>query len=442
MKASKDKIDSNRVLKIALPMMLSNITVPLLGFVDTAVIGQLGDAKLIAALGLGSILISALYWMCGFLRMGTTGLAAQAKGSEQSDEVFLTLVRGLLLGIILGFFLLILAYPIFFIFFSISPAESSVETIALKYAEIRVLSAPFAIATIPLIGWLIALEKTLSVFVIQLFINFLNVVLNLYFVFQLDFGIEGVAYATLISEILGCLLALFISFKNLDNFPKLLMKKIYKKEKWKKLLYINSNIFFRSLLLELVFISFFFWASSFGTDILAINQILIQFLHIFAYALDGFAFASEVLVGIFYGKKNLVLLRKSFFLCASWSALTALLLSAIFLIFGNTLIKFMTNAEEVLKISKEFQFWIIFAPLCSFPSYIMDGVFFGATHTSEMRKAMIFSTIIYFILALFLTSVFQNTGLWIALYVFLIIRAITLLYYYPNIERSVSSIKN
>ena len=172
MKASKDKIDSNRVLKIALPMMLSNITVPLLGFVDTAVIGQLGEAKLIAALGLGSILISSLYWMCGFLRMGTTGLTAQAKGSQQSDEVFLTLVRGLLLGIILGFFLLIIAYPIFFIFFSISPAESSVETIALKYAEIRVLSAPFAIATIPLIGWLIALEKTLSVFVIQLFINF------------------------------------------------------------------------------------------------------------------------------------------------------------------------------------------------------------------------------------------------------------------------------
>ena len=442
MKEFKDRINSKRVLKIALPMMLSNITVPLLGFVDTAVIGQLGDAKLIAALGLGSILISTIYWLCGFLRMGTTGLTAQAKGSKQIDEVFLTLLRGLLIGIILGFLILIIAYPLFLIFFSISPAEVDVESLALKYAEIRILSAPFAIATIPVIGWLIALEKTLSVLFIQLFINLLNIILNLYFVFELEIGIEGVAYATLISEIIGFLLALFISFKALGNFPKLLKEKIFKKEKWKKLLSINSNIFLRSLLLELVFISFFFWASSFGTNILAINQILIQFLHISAYALDGFAFASEVLVGIYYGKKNIVFLRRSILLCASWSAFTAIIFSVVFFIFGDALIKFMTNAEEVLKIAKDFQIWIILVPLFSFPAYIMDGVFFGSTHTSEMRRAMIFSTVIYFILAIFLTSIFQNSGLWTSLYVFLVIRAFTLFYYYPNIERSVSSIKN
>ncbi|MFL2812892.1 MAG: MATE family efflux transporter [Paracoccaceae bacterium] len=418
LKELKDIINSKRVLKIALPMMLSNITVPLLGFVDTAVIGQLGDAKLIAALGLGSILISTLYWLCGFLRMGTTGLTAQAIGSKQTDEVSLTLLRGLLLGVFLGFFILVIAYPIFFIFFLLSPAEVNVETLALQYAEIRVLSAPFAIATIPVIGWLIALEKTLSVLFIQLFINLLNIILNLYFVFELEIGIEGVAYATLISEIIGFLLALFISFKALGNFPKLLKEKIFKKEKWKKLLYINSNIFLRSLLLELVFISFFFWASSFGTNILAINQILIQFLHISAYALDGFAFASEVLVGIYYGKKNIVFLRRSILLCASWSAFTAIIFSVVFFIFGDALIKFMTNAEEVLKIAKDFQIWIILVPLFSFPAYIMDGVFFGSTHTSEMRRAMIFSTVIYFILAIFLTSIFQNSGLWTSLYVF------------------------
>ena len=442
LKEFKDRIDSKRVLKIALPMMLSNITVPLLGFVDTAVIGQLGDAKLIAALGLGSILISTLYWLCGFLRMGTTGLAAQAKGSKHPDEVFLTLLRGLLIGIILGFFILIIAYPVFFIFFLVSPAEVDVETLSFQYAEIRVLSAPFAIATIPVVGWLIALEKTLSVLFIQVSINLLNIILNLYLVFQLGMGIEGVAYATLISEIIGFLLALFISFKALGNFPKHLWEKIFKKQKWKKLLSINSNIFFRSLLLELVFVSFFFWASSFGTNILAINQILIQFLHIFAYALDGFAFSSEVLVGIYYGKKNIVFLRRSILLCASWSALTAIIFSIVFIIFGNSLIKFMTNAEEVLKIAIDFKFFIILAPLFSFPAYIMDGVFFGSTHTSEMRKAMIFSTVIYFILALILTSNFQNNGLWSALYVFLVIRALSLIYYYPNIERSVSSAKN
>ncbi len=435
-------IDSKRVLKIALPIMLTNITVPLLGFVDTVVIGQLGDAKLIAALGLGSILITTLYGLFGFLRMGTTGLAAQAKGSEKYNEVFFILIRGLLTGLILGLLILIISNTVFYIFFLLSPAETNVEILALQYIEIRALSAPFAIATIPVIGWLIALEKTRSIFYIQIFINLLNVLLNLFFVFYLEIGISGVAYATVISEFFGFFLALLISYKSISNFPKLLIKKVFEKEKWKNLFNINSNIFLRSLLLELVFISFFFWASSFGTNILATNQILIQFLHIFAYALDGFAFAGEVLVGISYGKRNISYIRKSIILCTIWSSLTAFLLSLIFFTFGDTIINFMTNADEVLNISKDFKIWIIIVPLSSFPAYILDGIFFGTTHTAEIRKAMIFSTIFYFLTALILTSKFQNDGLWLALNLFLIMRALTLIYYYPNIERSVSSIKN
>ena len=435
-------IDSKRVLKIALPIMLTNITVPLLGFVDTVVIGQLGEAKLIAALGLGSILITTLYGLFGFLRMGTTGLAAQAKGSEQHNEVNFILIRGLLTGLILGLLILIISNPIFYIFFLLSPAETNVEILSLQYVEIRTLSAPFAIATIPVIGWLIALEKTRSIFYIQIFINLLNVLLNLLFVFHLDFGISGVAYATVISEFFGFFLALFISYKSINNFPILLIKKVFEKEKWKNLFNININIFLRSLLLELVFISFFFWASSFGTNILATNQILIQFLHIFAYALDGFAFAGEVLVGISYGKRSISYIRKSIILCTIWCSLTAFLLFLIFLTFGDSIINFMTNADEVLNISKDFKIWIIIVPLCSFPAYILDGIFFGTTHTSEIRKAMIFSTIFYFLTAFILTSKFQNDGLWLALNLFLIMRALTLIYYYPNIERSVSSIKN
>ena len=435
-------IDSKRVLKIALPIMLTNITVPLLGFVDTVVIGQLGDAKLIAALGLGSILITTLYGLFGFLRMGTTGLAAQAKGLEKYNEVFFILIRGLLTGLILGLIILIISNPIFNIFFLLSPAETNVEILALQYIEIRALSAPFAIATIPVIGWLIALEKTRSIFYIQIFINLLNVLLNLFFVFYLEIGISGVAYATVISEFFGFFLALLISYKSISNFPKLLIKNVFEKEKWKNLFNINTNIFLRSLLLELVFISFFFWASSFGTNILATNQILIQFLHIFAYALDGFAFAGEVLVGISYGKRSISYIRKSIILCTIWSSLTAFLLSLIFFTFGDTIINFMTNADEVLNISKDFKIWIIIVPLCSFPAYILDGIFFGTTHTAEIRKAMIFSTIFYFLTALILTAKFQNDGLWLALNLFLIMRALTLIYYYPNIERSVSSIKN
>ena len=361
---------------------------------------------------------------------------------QKYNEVFFMLIRGLLTGLILGLIILIISNPIFYIFFLLSPAETNVEILALQYIEIRALSAPFAIATIPVIGWLIALEKTRSIFYIQIFINLFNVLLNLFFVFYLEIGISGVAYATVISEFFGFFLALLISYKSISNFPKLLIKKVFEKEKWKNLFNINSNIFLRSLLLELVFISFFFWASSFGTNILATNQILIQFLHIFAYALDGFAFAGEVLVGISYGKRSISYIRKSIILCTIWSSLTAFLLSLIFFTFGDTIINFMTNADEVLNISKDFKIWIIIVPLCSFPAYILDGIFFGTTHTAEIRKAMIFSTIFYFLTALILTSKFQNDGLWLALNLFLIMRALTLIYYYPNIERSVSSIKN
>ena len=434
-------ITNRRINQIAVPMILSNITVPLLGFIDTAVIGQLGQAELIAALGLGSILISTLYWLCGFLRMGTTGLTAQAKGAEDSIEIFQILIRGLGLGVLLGCLILLISLPIFHAFFIISPAESSVESIALAYVEIRILSAPFAIANITIIGWLIAMEKTLRVFSIQLIVNVINLTLNLFLVLILDYGVEGIAYATLTAEVFGFFLSLILCKGVLKVEGYFVIQKIFNWDKWINLFSLNFNIFLRSLLLEVVFLSFFFWGASFGTVVLAANQILIQFLHIFAYGLDGFAFSAEVLVGTSYGRKNLTDLRKSLILCTKWAGLSALALSVIFFFSGSFFVQFMTTSSEVVATAQNYLFWIIIAPLCSFLAYILDGVFFGATHTREMRKAMIIATSFYFFTAVILTEVYQNHGLWLSLTLFSLIRALTLLYYYPKIERSVSSIR-
>ena len=434
-------ITNRRINQIAVPMILSNITVPLLGFIDTAVIGQLGQAELIAALGLGSILISTLYWLCGFLRMGTTGLTAQAKGAEDSIEIFHILIRGLGLGVLLGCLILLISFPIFHAFFIISPAELSVESNALAYVEIRILSAPFAIANITIIGWLIAMEKTVRVFFIQLIVNVINLTLNLFLVLVLDYGVEGIAYATLTAEVFGFFLSLTMCKGVLKAERCFIIQKIFNWDKWVNLFSLNFNIFLRSLLLEVVFLSFFFWGASFGTVVLAANQILIQFLHIFAYGLDGFAFSAEVLVGTSYGRKNLTDLRKSLILCTKWAGLSAIGLSVIFFFSGSLFVQFMTTSSEVVATAQNYLFWITLAPLCSFLAYILDGVFFGSTHTIEMRKAMIIATSFYFFTVVILTEVYQNHGLWLSLTLFSLIRALTLLYYYPKIERSVSSIR-
>ena len=441
MQTDTSNITNRRIAQIAIPMMLSNITVPLLGFVDTAVIGQLGQADLIAALGLGSILISALYWLCGFLRMGTTGLTAQAKGALDTVEVFRILIRGLFLGILLGFFILLIALPVFYAFFIISPAEQSVESNALAYVKIRILSAPFAIANITIIGWLIAMEKAVRVFFIQLIVNVLNLTLNIFFVLIWDYGVEGIAYATLISEVFSFFLSLMMCKRVVKFRPNLLMKGIFNRDKWVNLFSLNLNIFLRSLLLELVFLSFFFWGASFGTIVLAANQILIQFLHIFAYALDGFAFSAEVLVGISFGRKSLSDLRKSALLCTKWAALSALCLSLFFFFSGSFFLELMTTSNQVISTAKNYLLWVALAPICSFAAYILDGIFFGSTHTSAMRKAMIVSTAFYFLTAIILSNVYHNHGLWLSLCLFLLVRALTLFYFYPSIERSVSSIR-
>ena len=227
-----------------------------------------------------------------------------------------------------------------------------------------------------------------------------------------------------------------LNFK--ENF---VIRGIFKWDKWVNLFSLNANIFLRSLLLEFVFVSFFFWGASFGTVVLAANQILIQFLHIIAYALDGFAFSAEVLVGISYGRKNLADLRTSALLSTKWAGFSALCLSTFFFFFGSLLVQFMTTSAEVVATAQDYLLWITLAPVLSFVAYIMDGIFFGSTHTADLRKAMIMSALFYALTAIVFSEAYQNHGLWMSLSLFSLMRALTLLYYYPNIERSVSVIR-
>ena len=281
-----------RVLKIALPIVISNATVPILGAVDTGVVGQLGQAAPIGAVGIGAVILTGIYWVFGFLRMGTTGLTSQAHGAGQVGEVAALLTRALMIGFAGGAALIVLQLPIFWGAFQLAPASAEVEGLARDYLAIRVWSAPAMIAIFGLTGWLIAQERTGAVLAIQVLMNGVNIGLDLWFVLGLDWGVTGVARATVIAEWGGLALGLWIcrdafSVPAWRDWPR-----VFDPVRLRVMASVNTDILLRSLMLQVVFISFLFLGADFGDVTLAANQVLLQFLHITAHALDGFAFAS------------------------------------------------------------------------------------------------------------------------------------------------------
>ena len=304
MTAPDPRLSHGRVLKIALPILLSNVTVPILGAVDTAVVGQIPAPEPIAAVGVGAIVLSAIYWTFGFLRMGTVGLTAQAAGTGDRAEVQALLLRALLLGLAGGVLLILLQGLIFRAAFAVSPASAEVEAMARSYMGIRVWSAPAAIGLYGITGWLIAQERTRAVLVLQLWMNGVNVVLDLALVLGFGMGVEGVAIATFVAEWSGLAMGLWLCRAGLGGARRLSAAQVLDPRRLRHMAAVNGDILIRSLLLEAILVSFLLVGGRFGDVTLAANQVLLQFLMITAHALDGFAFAAEALVGQAVGARG------------------------------------------------------------------------------------------------------------------------------------------
>ena len=421
---------------MAIPIVLANATIPILGAVDTAVVGQLGLAVPIGAVGIGAIIITAIYWLFGFLRMGTTGLTAQAIGSGDKPETSALLVRGVIIGFTAGLILIIAQVPIFLGALQLSPASMEVESLAQKYLQIRVYSAPAAIALFGITGWLIAKEKTRAVLLLQLVLNGINIALDLVFVLKLGWGVEGVAIATLIAEWSGLIFGLWLAREGFNNGYWRNWVQIFDRARLLQMAKINSDIMIRSILLEIGFVSFLFLGSSFDDATLAANQVLIQFLHITAYALDGFAFAAEALVGQALGAKNRPLFRRAVIMTTQWGLGSVILMALAFFVFGNSIINVMTTAEDVRVVSYEYLPWMVAAPLAGVAAWMLDGIFIGATRTADMRNMMFISFCIYLIALALLLPSYGNHGLWASLIIFSIARGVTLGFKYPALEKS------
>jgi len=416
---------------------LANATIPILGAVDTGVVGQMGLAVPIGAVGIGAIIISAIYWLFGFLRMGTTGLTAQAIGSNDHSETSALLVRGILIGLGAGLVLIMTQIPLFSAALGIAPASFEVESLAQEYLKIRVYSAPAAIAIFGITGWLIANERTRAVLVLMLLINSINIVLDFVFVLRLGWGVEGVAFATLIAEWSGLFFGLWLARKGFKNGYWKNWSQIFDRARLTKMAKVNSDILIRSVLLEIAFVSFLFLGSSFDDATLAANQVLIQFLNITAYAMDGFAFAAEALVGKALGAKNRLIFRRSAVMTSQWGFGSVVVMALAFYVFGNTIINVMTTAEDVRAVSYEYLPWMVLAPLVGAAAWMLDGIFIGATRTADMRNMMFISFCVYLIALALLLPKYGNHGLWASLIIFSIARGVTLGYKYPKLEASV-----
>ena len=437
MNPSSSNLTHKRVLGVAIPIVLANATIPILGAVDTGVVGQMGLAAPIGAVGIGAIIISAIYWLFGFLRMGTTGLTAQAIGSNDHSETSALLVRGILIGLGAGLVLIMTQIPLFSAALGIAPASFEVESLAQEYLKIRVYSAPAAIAIFGITGWLIANERTRAVLVLMLLINSINIVLDFVFVLRLGWGVEGVAYATLIAEWSGLFFGLWLARKGFKNGYWKNWSQIFDRARLTKMAKVNSDILIRSVLLEIAFVSFLFLGSSFDDATLAANQVLIQFLNITAYAMDGFAFAAEALVGKALGAKNRLIFRRSAVMTSQWGFGSVVVMALAFYVFGNTIINVMTTAEDVRIVSYDYLPWMVLAPLVGAAAWMLDGIFIGATRTADMRNMMFISFCIYLIALAFLLPKYDNHGLWASLIIFSIARGVTLGYKYPKLEASV-----
>ncbi len=431
-------ITHKRVLKIAVPIVLSNATVPILGAVDTGVVGQMGLAAPIGAVGIGAVILSTIYWIFGFLRMGTTGLAAQARGSGDTAETGALLTRGLLLGGAAGLFFILAQVAVFAGAFALSSASPEVEALTRDYLEIRIWGAPATIALYAVTGWLIAVERSRGVFVLQVWMNGLNILLDLWFVLGLGWGVEGVAVATLIAEWTGLVLGLWLCRDAFGGNQWRDWARIFDPARLRRMMQVNTDIMIRSVLLTGSFTTFLFVGADLGDVTLAANQVLLQFLEITAFALDGFAFSAEALVGGAVGARDRYQVRRASVMASQWGVGGALLLGATFFLAGPALIDLMATAPEVRIAARDYLIWAALAPVIGIASWMFDGIYIGATWTRAMRNAMVQSVAIY-VLALFVfVPTLGNHGLWAALMVLNIARGLTLGLRYPRLEAQVA----
>ena len=418
---------------LALPMILSNITIPLLGLVDTAVVGHLSDAYYLGGVAVGSTIITLIIWLLGFLRMATTGLVAQAYGANNTEEQCRLLVQSVMLALMLGCGIILLQSPILNLATALMDASREVEHYCREYFSIRIWSTPFALVNLVMLGWLLGQQQPKAAMWQLIFANSANIALDILFVLGLGCGVQGAALASVFADITAFAVAFTMVWRQLNtdvNFSIDQLRRHVSYRGYGQLLRLNRDIFIRSLCLQAAFSFMTFHAASLGDSTVAANAVLLNLLLLVSYALDGIAYYAEAEVGRAYGKKHQQMLNESVALAFVWSAIIACGFCLVFALGGQLLVEQLTNIHSVRNAANEYLFWLTLLPLLSFASYLFDGVYIGAAKGNIMRNSMIFSTLAVFFPIWYLLQDYQNHGLWAAMSAFMIGRSVSLAIHY------------
>lgn len=414
-----------RLWALAWPLILTNITVPLLGLVDTAVLGHLPQAEYLGAVAVGANLFTVVYWTFGFMRMGTTGLAAQAYGRNDSEALAQLLCQALLVAILIGLGLIVLHRPLFGIGLWLMAAPPNITDLAAEYAAIRIFSAPAVLCQYALVGWMIGTHYARGPLFLMVSANLVNMVLDILFVTVFSWNSAGVATATLIAEYLAAGLGLWIVGKRL---PGLRWRRslLGKWPDYRRFFNVNRYIMTRTILLLLAIAFFTAQGARQGETILAANAVLLTFLLLISNALDGFANGAEAMVGETLGRQD----RRAFMAvcrtCLRWSLFTAVLITVLFTVAGGLIIDQLTSLAEVAETARRFLPWIWLLPLVAVWSFLLDGIFIGATDTRAMQNTMVFAVLGVYLPLWWLTREWGNHGLWLAMIGLMVARAVSL----------------
>jgi MATE family multidrug resistance protein len=425
---------NRKILELAVPNIISNISIPLLGIADMALMGHLDSDAYIGAIALGSLIFNFIYWGLGFLRMGTSGFTAQSWGKRDLPETILVLSRAMFIALAVSLLLILLQRPIEWISFLLLKGETEVEALAMEYFRIRIWAAPAALGQFALLGFFLGMQNARLPMVVLVSTNLINLGCNLLFVLGMDMGSGGVALGTVIAQYTGLLMALFFFrryFRRLFKYWSL--RATVQWNRLRHFISVNRDIFIRTMCLVVVFTIFTARSASSDTasqgeeTILAVNSLLMQFFMFFSFLIDGFAHAAEALTGKFIGAGKERQLHSTIRILFIWGTAIGIFFTLLYLISGDLLFRALTSNREVIDNARPYFFWVILVPMVSYAAFLWDGIFIGATAGKEMRNAMLVSTLLVFFPAYFLAQRFMgNHGLWLAFILFMAARGVTM----------------
>ena len=420
---------------LSIPVFFSNLAIPLVGIVDTGLMGNLGETKYLAATSIATSVMTMIIWSFGFLRMGTVGIVAQAYGKSDYREIVKTLLRNFILAIIIGF-VIIISTPLLKIMIShFFSSSDETEVLINTYINVRVFSVPAELVIYIFIGFYLGIQKTKISSLLIIVLSTLNIVFSALFVLSFDLKIFGVALGTLIASFITFLIFLIFTynfivkkFKVIPKFENLIVR-----NKLIRLIKINFDIFIRTLFLTFSFLWVTYLGSRIGEDYLAVNTILMQFILLSSFVLDAYAFSTEGIIGYTIGKRSEksfnTVVRNSFQL----SFFSAVIISILYLIFFKEIIYIITDIEMLRFISFQHIMWVILIPPVACFCYQLDGIFIGASQTKEIRNAMVISVLGFISCSIYLIKYFNNHGIWFSLLLFMVFRSLSLQFYFKKI---------